>query len=49
MDDGRVLEPVSGQESHMIVRASAADVLIHVPRGEGEIPAGDAVHFLELG
>jgi molybdopterin molybdotransferase len=48
-DDGRLLEPVSGQESHMIVRASSADVLIHVPRGEGEIPAGGTVQFLELG
>jgi molybdopterin molybdotransferase len=48
-DDERLLEPVTGQESHMIVRASTADVLIHVPRGDGELPAGATVRFLELG
>jgi molybdopterin molybdotransferase len=48
-DDERLLEPVTGQESHMIVRASTADVLIHVPRGDGEVPAGGMVRFLELG
>ena len=48
-DDERVLEPVTGQESHMIVRASTADVLIHVPRGDGELPVGATVRFLELG
>jgi molybdopterin molybdotransferase len=47
-DGERVLEPVTGQESHMIVRASTADTLIHVPRGEDEIAAGDTVQFLEL-
>jgi len=43
-----VLEPVSGQESHMIVRAASADALVHVPRGEGEIAPGAAVRFLSL-
>ena len=38
--DGVVLEPLSGQESHMIVRAAAADALVHVPRGDGELAAG---------
>jgi molybdopterin molybdotransferase len=47
-DDGVTLEPVVGQESHMIVRAAAADVLIHVPRGRGEISAGDPVRYLTL-
>lgn len=46
--DGTVLEAISGQESHMIVRAAVADSLIHVPRGEGEIPAGSLVRFLAL-
>ncbi len=46
--DGAVLEAISGQESHMIVRAAVADSLIHVPRGEGEIPAGSLVRFLAL-
>ena len=40
--------PVRGQESHMIARAAAADVLLHVPRGEGELPAGAEVSFLPL-
>lgn len=40
------LEPLGGQESHMIARAAAADALIHVPRGEVELPAGASVRFL---
>jgi molybdopterin molybdotransferase len=47
-DGGAVLEPLGGQESHMIVRAAQANALVHVPRGEGELPAGSAVRFLEL-
>ncbi|MHB8469511.1 MAG: molybdopterin molybdotransferase MoeA [Gaiellaceae bacterium] len=46
--DGAVLEPLSGQESHMIARAAAADALVHVPRGEGELAAGAAVSWLRL-
>jgi molybdopterin molybdotransferase len=46
--DGVRLEPVTGQESHMIVRAAAADALVLVPRGEGELAAGDAVSWLTL-
>ncbi len=46
--DGARLEPVSGQESHMIVRAASADALVHVPRGDGEIPADGHVRFLPL-
>jgi molybdopterin molybdotransferase len=45
---GVVLESVGGQDSHMIVRASAADALVRVPRGEGEIPAGGAVRYVAL-
>ena len=33
--DETVLEPVTGQESHMIARAAAADALVHVPRRRG--------------
>jgi molybdopterin molybdotransferase len=47
--DGVVLEPVSGQESHMIVRAAAADALVHVPRGDGVLDAGSAVGWIRLG
>ena len=46
--DAVFLEPVSGQESHMIVRAASADVLVHVPRGRGEITAGSPVRYLRL-
>jgi molybdopterin molybdotransferase len=47
-DDGVSLEPVTGQESHMIVRAAEADALVLVPRGEGELPAGSPVRYLPL-
>jgi len=47
-DDGIVLEPVTGQESHMIVRAAAAAALVLVPRGEGELAAGERVRYLLL-
>jgi molybdopterin molybdotransferase len=43
------LSLVSGQESHMIVRAAGANALVHVPRGEGDLPAGAAVRYLPLG
>ena len=43
-----VLEPVTGQESHMIARAATADALVLVPRGEGRVPAGTSVSFLRL-
>jgi molybdopterin molybdotransferase len=46
--DGTVLEPVTGQESHMIVRAATADALVHVPRGEGDVPTGGFVRYLPL-
>ena len=42
------ITPLSGQESHMIARAASADVLVYVPRGEGEIPAGAGIRFLPL-
>jgi molybdopterin molybdotransferase len=47
-DDAVELRPVFGQESHMIVRSAAADSLVHVPRGEGELPAGAAVRYLRF-
>ena len=46
--DGVVLDPVEGQESHMIVRAAAADALVYVPRGEGELVPGELVRYLRL-
>jgi molybdopterin molybdotransferase len=47
--DGVTLEPLTGQESHMIVRAAAADALVHLPRGEGVVRAGEAVGWIRLG
>jgi molybdopterin molybdotransferase len=47
-EDALVLEPIVGQESHMIVRSSAADALVHVPRGNGELAAGSTVRWLRL-
>jgi molybdopterin molybdotransferase len=47
--DGTTLVPVSGQESHMIVRAAVADALVLIPRGEGELAAGEPVRYLPLG
>jgi molybdopterin molybdotransferase len=43
------LEPLSGQESHMIVRSAEANALIYVPTGAEELAAGTAVRFLLLG
>ena len=47
-DDAVALEPLAGQESHMIVRAAAADALLLVPRGDGELAAGASVRYLAL-
>jgi molybdopterin molybdotransferase len=44
-----VLEPLAGQESHMIVRAGRASALVWIEAGEGEVPAGAAVRYLALG
>ena len=43
-----VAVPLSGQESHMIVRAARANALVHVPRGEGTLEAGSRVRCLRL-
>jgi len=45
---GVVLSPIIGQESHMIARAATAEALVHVPRGDGEVAAGDTVRYLPL-
>lgn len=42
------LEPLSGQESHMIVRAAEADAFVFVPAGGDELPAGSTVRYLVL-
>ena len=43
------LQPLAGQESHMIARGAEADALVLVPRGEGTLEAGAAVRYLRLG
>lgn len=48
-ETGVVLVPIEGQDSHMIVRSSAADAIVHVPRGEGTLAAGAPVRYLPLG
>jgi molybdopterin molybdotransferase len=47
-DDGVLLEPVTGQESHMIAAAANADALVLAPRGDGELAAGEPVRYLPL-
>ena len=49
IEDGAVvLAPLSGQESHMIVHSAAADALVLVPRGAGELTRGDRVSYLRI-
>jgi molybdopterin molybdotransferase len=45
---GATLEPLNGQESHMIARAAGADALVLVPRGKGELADGALVDYLRL-
>ena len=47
-EDGTLLSPIRGQESHMIARAAAAQALVFVPSGEGEFSAGETVRYLLL-
>jgi molybdopterin molybdotransferase len=48
-DDGTlVLDPLSGQASHMIARAAGADALVLLPRGKGRLAAGAPVRYLRL-
>lgn len=42
------LDPVTGQESHMIGRTAAANALVHVPRGNGELAAGSTARWLPI-
>ncbi len=46
--DDLLLRPLAGQESHMIAHAAAAEALVHIPRGEGELAAGAVVRYLAL-
>jgi molybdopterin molybdotransferase len=46
--DDVLLEPLAGQESHMIVRAGRADALVAVEAGEGDVEVGELVRYLAL-
>jgi molybdopterin molybdotransferase len=46
--EGAILDPLAGRESHMIVRAAAADALVLVPMGERSLSAGDSVEYLRI-
>jgi molybdopterin biosynthesis enzyme len=49
VDDGAVvLDPLTGQESHMIVRSAAASALVLVPRGTGSFSEGAQVSYLRI-
>lgn len=47
-EDSALLEPLGGQESHMIARAAGADALVLVPAGDGELAVGEQARFLAL-
>ena len=47
-DDGALVEPIVGQESHMIARTTAATGLAWIPRGPGSLTAGSRIRFLPL-
>ena len=48
VETGGLLRPLRGQESHMIARAAAANALVLVPRGEGELPSDAEVSWLPV-
>ncbi len=47
-DGALVLDPLTGQESHMIGRAASADALLLVRRGAGELAVGEPVSYLPI-
>ena len=48
-DAGAVmLDPLTGQESHMIARSAAASALVLVPRGTGALAVGAPVSYLRI-
>jgi molybdopterin biosynthesis enzyme len=47
-DGGALLDPIVGQESHMIVQTTAADAIVHIPRGTETLPPGARADFLAL-
>jgi molybdopterin molybdotransferase len=47
-DEGAVIDPIGGQESHMIGRMTAAAAIAWIPQGTGVLEAGAQVRFLLL-
>jgi molybdopterin molybdotransferase len=47
-DDALVVDPLPGQESHMIARAGRADALVAIDAGEGEAPAGEEIRYISI-
>jgi molybdopterin molybdotransferase len=47
--DTVVVDPLAGQESHMIARAGRANSLVELEAGEGEVPAGASVRYIAIG
>ena len=47
-EEGALVDPIVGQESHMIAHTAAATGLAWIPRGPGSLPAGSRVRFLPL-
>jgi molybdopterin molybdotransferase len=45
---GPVLDPLAGQESHLIVQTTAADAIVHIPRGTDVLAAGATIGYLPL-
>jgi len=48
LDADGELEPLTGQESHMIARAAAANALVYVPTGPEPLPRGSTVRYLSI-
>ena len=46
--EGVVLEPLRGQESHMIATSASAEALVLIEAGDGELPEGSPVRYLTL-
>ena len=47
-EDGVLLQPLAGRESHQIARAAGADVLVLIPRGDGQLDPDTPVRYLRL-
>lgn len=46
--DTMVVDPLPGRESHMIAGAARADALVAVEAGDGELSAGEEIHYIAI-